>query len=266
MSYETLKFEKEESLATITFNRPESLNAFNLKQGKELSDALEICANDTEIRAVIITGAGRAFHAGGDINSMKEQLEKDPENPQLIFKTLLSYAHNVVSAIRRLEKPVIAMVNGVAAGIGFSFAIACDIVFASEKAKFTQAYVKLGLTPDGASTFFLPRLVGPLKANELIFSGDIISADEALKLGLINRIFPENELESVTKEFAKRLANGPTFAIGKAKQLVNRSLMENLETQMENEEQVIIACSRTEDFKEGVAAFFEKRKPNFKGK
>ncbi|MFQ6059124.1 MAG: enoyl-CoA hydratase/isomerase family protein [Anaerolineae bacterium] len=262
--YETILFTIEEGVATITLNRPESLNALNQQMAEELLDALERCKQDA-VRAVVIKGAGRGFCAGGDVRAMRELVEKGA--PEEFFRDALGAVHQAILAIRNLPKPVLASIHGFASGAGFNLALACDLRIATETARFNQAFVRLGLIPDAGGTFFLPRMVGLGKASELFFSGEFLDAPEALRLGFLNRVVPEGELESATRELATRLAKGPTLAIGRIKALINQGLVAtDLASHLEREQQAQIASSRTEDFQAGVAAFFEKREPEFKGR
>lgn len=260
----TIKFEKEGAVAKITLNRPESLNAINLTLGDELLRTITDIAHDETIRAVIITGQGKkAFCAGGDVNEM---LESKGKRPPTLFKKLTHNVHAVVSGITRMKKPVICGVNGVAAGAGFSLAIACDIVIASERARFTFAYPHIGLSPDGGATLFLSRLVGLRKAIELYYENPIINSEEALEIGLINQVVPDDELDERVKSHAEMLASGPTYAFGRTKRLFHGGLVNSLETHLEEERQAIADCSDTEDFQSGVSAFANKTKPEFSGK
>lgn len=261
MVYQTLRFEREKKVGIITFNRPDNLNAFDLMLGQEWLDAMNRCALDKEIRAIIITGEGRAFSAGGDVKSMRDAGDKATS----LLGDLTYYLHGIISAMRRIDRPVIGAINGVASGAGFSMALACDLLVASDKARFNMAYVNIGLVPDGGGTYFLPRLLGLQRATQLIFTAEAIDAAEAQRLGLVNYVVPSEQVLPKAKELAERLAAGPMLAFGKAKALINRGLIESLETQLENERQAITLSSQTMDFKEGLTAFFEKRKANFKG-
>ncbi len=260
MPYETILFSQEGAVATVALNRPEAMNAINLKMGEELVDCMERCVENPSVRAVILTGRGRAFFAGADLRQVKDNLGDAPN----FLKQLIRYLHPAVSAIRSMPKPVICAVNGVAAGAGFSLALTCDIVIAAESSRFTMAYVNIGLNPDGSSTFFLPRLVGLQRASYLFLTGDLVDARKGMELGFVNQVVKDEELMSVTNTLATKLAAGPTLAMGRAKELINRSLTESLETQMEHENRAIAASAATEDFKEGVSAFLEKRQPDYK--
>jgi 2-(1,2-epoxy-1,2-dihydrophenyl)acetyl-CoA isomerase len=261
MGYETILYEKAEGIATITMNRPERLNALDVRLGEELLRALKESGADGEVRAIVLAGAGRAFSAGGDVKAFSETLD----NAVPYFEQLISRLHPGIFEIRRSPKPVIARVHGFASGAAMSLTMACDMVVAAESARFNIAYGKVGLSPDGGSSYFLPRLVGPRKALEIFFTADFIDAKEAAGLGLVNLVVPDAELEKATRELALRLARGPAFALAMTKELVNRSLAETLEGQLDNEQEFILRAVTTEDFKEGVRAFVEKREPKFQG-
>jgi len=263
MSYETILFDTDRNVATITLNRPDALNGLTIQMTEELAHALIRCRADANVRAVIVKGAGRGFCAGGDVKAFGESLRADPLTP---MRTLAMYLHASVAEMRRMEKPIIAQVHGVAAGAGMSLALACDLTIAAETARFVVAYGKVGLSPDGGLTYFLPRLVGPKRALEMFYTGDPIDAGEALRLGLVNRVVPDAELERETQALAQRLAQGPTLALARAKELVYRSLSESLETQLENERGLLGLSTLSEDFREGVQAFIEKREPKFRGR
>lgn len=263
MIYKSITLTEEDGIATITLNRPTSFNALNLEMGRELVDAIEKCTKDAQIKSVVITGAGKAFCAGGDLKAAKERLNDSPSD---FFRELTKFFHRVILGIRMMPKPVIASINGPAAGAGFSLALACDLRIASEKATFKQAYTSVGLVPDGGLTFHLPKLVGLGKTSELIFLDKGIASGEAEKLGLVNQVFPEAKLKEATLEVAKRLAEGPNLAFARAKALLNKALISRLESQLEDERQGVISSSETDDFREALSAFFEKRKPKFKGK
>lgn len=263
MSYETIIFNIDGGVATIALNRPEALNAFIPRMGEEFADAMCRTRTDAAVRAVVVKGVGRAFCAGGDVKAFAQFLQGDP---QAAFLELAGRLHAGIIEIRRTPKPVIAQVHGVAAGAGMSLALACDLTIAADTARFMMAYARVGLSPDGSSTYFLPRLVGPKKALEIFYIGDPISADEALRLGLVNRVVPEGALGEETQALACRLAAGPTLAFGRAKELTYRSLHQGLEVQLEDERQFIARSGMSADFREGVQAFLEKREPKFTGR
>jgi len=248
-------------VAFLTLNRPEVFNSFNREMALELQKTLDQAEASPEVRAIVITGSGKAFCAGQDLKEVTT-----PEiNPG--FKKILEEHYNpIISKIRKIEKPIIAAVNGVAAGAGANIALACDIVVASEKASFIQAFSKIGLVPDSAGTFFLPRLIGFQKASALMMLGDKVSAATADNLGMIYKVIPsETFLEEVTK-LATTLAQMPTKALGMTKRLLNKSANNTLDQQLALESVLQIEAAQSFDYTEGVAAFVEKRKPKFKGK
>jgi len=261
--YKTIIFEEEDNVATITLNQPTNFNALNFEMGKELVDVLEKCTKNVRVNVLIITGAGKAFCSGGNLKVAKEW---SGGNLGDFFRQLTKLLDRVILDIRMMPKPVIASVNGPAAGAGFSLALACDLRIASDKAIFRQAFTSIALVPDCGWTFHLPKLVGLGKASEFIFLDKVISAGEAEKLGLVTQVVPEAKLEEATLEIAKRLARGPSLAFARAKTLLNRASTSSLESQLENERQAIALSGETEDFREALSAFFEKRKPKFQGK
>ncbi len=260
MDYETILYSVGDGALTITLNRPDVLNAFNSKMGSELLDALKQAQRDPSVRAIVLTGAGRAFSSGEDLKA------RQAEGITEFGSTLRNRYNPIVLKLRTIEKPVLASVNGVAAGAGCSLALACDLRIASEKASFLEAFVRVGLVLDSGATFFLPRLVGLGKAAEMAFLGDSVGAQDALKLGLVNRLVPHEELEQATKEMAARLAKSPTRAIGLMKRAMNRALTMELEDVLEYEVHAQETAGGTADHKEGMAAFLEKRQANFTGK
>jgi len=260
MSYETILYTQDEGVVTIALNRPDVLNAFNSVMGHELLDALKKAERDPEVRCVVLTGAGRAFSSGEDLKA------RQAEGITKFGPTLRDRYNPIVLRIRNMDKPVLGSINGVAAGAGCSLALACDMRIASEKARFIEVFVRVGLVPDSGSSFFLPRLVGLGKALEMAFLGDEVGAEEALRLGLVNRVVPADELEAATRELALRLAKGPTKAIGLAKRAMNRALTMDLEELMEYEAYGQEIAGASADYQEGVAAFSEKRQANFSGK
>ncbi len=251
----------ENKVATLTLNRPEVFNSFNREMALSLQKELDNCEKNPEVRAIVIIGSGKAFCAGQDL--------KEVTSPELNpgFKKILEEHYNpIITRIRKIEKPVIAAVNGVAAGAGANIALACDIVIASENASFIQAFSKIGLIPDSAGTFFLPRLIGFQKASALMMLGDKVSATEAEKLGMIYKVFPSETFLEEVNNIAVNLANMPTKALGLTKRLLNESLYNSLEEQLNLESKLQIESAQSEDYAEGVDAFVNKRKPNFKGK
>jgi len=250
----------ENNIATITLNRPEVFNSFNREMALSMQNILDQCAKDNNVRAIVITGSGKAFCAGQDL--------KEVTTPELNpgFRKILEEHYNpIIERIRTIEKPIVAAVNGVAAGAGANIALACDIVVAAENAVFIQAFSKIGLVPDSAGTFFLPRLIGFQKASALMMLGDKVSAAEALNLGMIYKFYPVAIFEEEVHKIATTLASMPTKAIGLTKRLLNESLSNNLQQQLALESDLQIEASSSNDYQEGVNAFMEKRTPEFKG-
>jgi len=250
-------------IATVTLNRPDRLNAIDLEMANALRDIMLNVERDPSIRAVVLKGAGKGFVAGGDVQEFQQKLG---DNLDRLVLDMTHGLHDAAIAIHRMGKPVIASVHGPCAGGGFSLAMACDLIIAADNAMFTLAYSMIAASPDGSSTYFLPRLIGRHKALELIYLSDRFSSDKAAELGLINFVVPEADLAAETEKLAARLAAGPTLAYAKAKALVNRSLASGIADQLDAESQNIAASSLTEDFAEGVTAFVEKRKPTFEGR
>lgn len=268
MKEKAVLLEKDEGVATITLNRPDALNTINMQLREELIEVLKEVSEDKEVRAVLITGAGRAFCAGGDVKLQLERMERGerPVETKEIIQSPRIGLGTAVILISNMEKPVIAAVNGVAAGAGCSLALACDIVFASDKARFSAAFVRIGLMPDTGGTYFLPRHVGLHKAKDLVFTGDMIDATEAERIGLVNKVVPADELMEYADNYARRLAKGATRAIGMAKIAMNRAVTVDLTSALEFEAYAQSICWQLEDHKEGVDAFKEKREPVFKGR
>lgn len=262
MSYETLRFEVTEGVATITLNRPEKANAFSLTLAEELCDAAGRCDHDPEVRAVILTGEGRFFSAGGDLSDFAGAGER---MGQLLAATTHGL-HGAVSRFHRMDPPVIVALNGTAAGGGFSLAISGDLVIASERAKLTMGYGKIALTPDGTSTYFLPRLVGLRRAQELMLTDRVLGAKEAQTWGLVTEVVTPEALMERAGALAARLAAGPTLAFGGAKRLLAATYANPLETQAELEARSIAGLTRSDDAREGIAAFLEKRDPVYRGR
>ncbi|WP_121667692.1 enoyl-CoA hydratase-related protein [Mesonia aquimarina] len=256
----SIQVEIQNKVAKISLNRPEVFNSFNREMALSLQEELKKCAENNEVRAILLSGNGKAFCAGQDLKEVT-----DPDlNPG--FKAILEEHYNpIIQLIRSIEKPIVAAVNGVAAGAGANIALACDIVVASEHAAFIQAFSKIGLIPDSAGTFFLPRLIGFQKASALAMLGDKVSAQEAEELGMIYKYFSAENFEEESTKIVEKLANMPTRALALTKEALNQSLTNNLEEQLALESKNQIAAASTADYKEGVNAFVEKRKPNFKG-
>ena len=244
----------------ITLNRPEVYNSFNQAMAFSMQKELDYCAQNDEIRTILITGSGKAFCAGQDLSEAT-----DPSGPEL-ESIVRDHYNPIILKIRSLEKPVIAAVNGVAAGAGANIALACDLTIAQESASFIQAFSKIGLIPDSGGTYFLPRIIGVQKALALMFTGDKISAKEAEQLNMIYKCIPEEDFEDFTLKIAEKMALMPTRAFGLTKKAVNQSLHNTLEQQLNLEEKLQTEAGKTEDFQEGVQAFLEKRKAKFKGK
>lgn len=245
---------------TIYLNRPEVYNSFNREMALELQSALDKAEENPDIRCIVITGSGKAFSAGQDLG------EVTGENPPS-FNTILGEHYNpIISRIRSIEKPVIAAVNGVAAGAGANIALCCDIVLASNNASFIQAFSKIGLIPDSGGTFFLPRLIGFQKASALMMTGEKVSATEAERLGMIYKVIDDENFTPEVEKLSVQIANMPTKGLGLTKKALNRSFFNDLESQLQVEDDLQFQAGSTQDYKEGVNAFIEKRKPEFKGK
>jgi 2-(1,2-epoxy-1,2-dihydrophenyl)acetyl-CoA isomerase len=262
MPYEHLTIERANHVATLTLNRADAYNALNLPLGRELFAASLELDEDPDVRCVVITGSGRAFCAGGDVKNFVDNLDRIGAH----VKELTTYLHGAISRFCRSDTPVIMAVNGVAAGGGLSLALSGDLVIAAESARFTMAYSKIAASPDGSSSYFLPRLIGLRRAMELYFTNRVLTAREAVDWGLITQAVPDAELTATVNALARELAQGPTRAFGIAKRLLHQSTWESLETQMELEAQGIAACGHTEDFQAGVRAFAEKKTPTFRGR
>jgi len=262
MELTTLLFEIRDHVAHITLNRPEAGNSINEEMAKDLMHAVLCCDENPEVRAVLISGAGKIFCGGGDLKDFSAKGNQLPK----YLKEVTPYFHTAISRLTRMDAPVIAAVHGSAAGAGMSIAIACDIVMAAETTQFMVAYTRAGLTPDGSLTYFLPRIIGLKRALELTLTNRMLSAQEALQWGLITSVVPDNELLIQAKAIAVQLASGPTRAYGVSKRLLHRGWTETLETQVENESQAIANSARTADAREGITAFLEKRSPRYKGK
>jgi len=244
----------------IKLNRPDVFNSFNKSMAMAMQKALDDCANNDEVRAIVITGEGKAFCAGQDLAEAT-----DPNGPEL--QSIVKEHYNpIILKIREIEKPVIAAVNGVAAGAGANIALACDITFAKESASFIQAFSKIGLIPDSGGTFFLPRIIGMQKALALMFTGDKISGKEAENMNMIYQAVEDDSFDETVSKFAGKLAKMPTKGLGLTKKAVNASWSNDLGTQLDVEEKLQTEAGETFDFNEGVASFLEKRRPEFKGK
>jgi enoyl-CoA hydratase/carnithine racemase len=261
--YEAIIFNATPPIATIKLNRPDKLNAFGGPMREELLEALGKVAADDEIRVLIVTGEGRGFSAGGDIDHLKQMREAQDERA---LRQVLDTGQKITNSMRSMPKPVIAAVNGPCAGAGFSFALGCDIRIASEAATFGASFARIGLHPDWGGSWFLPRLVGSAQACELIFTGSMISAREAERIGLVNRVVPHEELMPAVLELASVMARSAPQVVRLAKESIYRSLSSDLESAYARETEVQAQCFYSEDFLEGLSAFKEKRKPQFKGR
>jgi len=261
MHLETLTLDVADGVATITMNRPDDANALNFVMAQELFDVAVHCDEEPGIRAVILTGKGKMFSAGGDIVEFSGVGEQLPAR----VKHMTMYLHAAISRLHRMDPPVICAVNGTAAGAGFSLAIQGDIVMAAEEAKFTMAYTRLGVSPDGSSSYFLPRRVGTKRALDLALTNRLLSSNEAESWGLVDYVHPAATLMDAARKLAGQLAQGPTLAYGRVKQLMHDSMNESLESQMERETVGIAESMRSADGREGIDAFINKRKANFKG-
>ena len=254
--------ERKGNVAVIRLNRPDKLNALNVELGRGLVHALLHASQDGSVRAVVITGAGRAFCAGGDLEFILDLRKRNASDE---LKTLLEAGKEICLAIAAMTKPVIAAVNGPAAGGGMNLALAADMRIASSQASFAESFAKVGLYPDFGGTYFLPRIVGPALAAELFYTAETVSAEDALRLGIVNRVFPTDKFEEETQKIVDVLAGAPTVALRDVKRTIIADDRKNLESKLDEEIRLQIHCFQSEDCLEGLNAFFEKRKPNFKG-
>lgn len=258
-SFEHIKFEKQGAIAKIELNRPDAANGLDTLMASELKQAARLCDGDPELKAVILSASGRFFCAGGDIKQMLSQGEAVGD----AIKSLADDLHSAISILSRMQAALIVAVNGVAAGAGFSIAMVGDIVLAGESASFTMAYTGAGLCPDGSSSYFLPRLVGLRRAQELMLTNRTLSAAEACELGLVTRVVADDELQAEADKVARELAQGARLSTAYVKKLLLASAGNDLETQMELEGQLVAQCAASPDGREGIQAFVEKRKPDF---
>jgi 2-(1,2-epoxy-1,2-dihydrophenyl)acetyl-CoA isomerase len=264
MSYKCLLYEVKDGVATLTLNRPDRLNALGDTLRDDLQDALTQASDDPEVRVMIVTGAGKGFCSGGDVKAMSERRESGSGRP--LMEKVAPGRDRTVLAMRDSPKPIIAAVNGAAAGAGMNLALACDMRLASTAAKFAQAFVRRGLHPDWGGTYFLPRIVGTAKAAEMIFTGEIIDAQEALRLGIVSAVHPPEELMPAAHALARKIADGPPIAIRLAKRAIYHNLDSDLRQALEFETFAQNICFDTEDAAEGIRAFVEKRPPSFRGR
>lgn len=260
-----LEVSVEDGVATLTMNRPEARNALGMEMRPLLKDAFHELEADPGVRCLVLQGAGGHFMAGGDVTTMGGVLDRPPAEIRAYYLQRIHDLHLIVFAMRRMAKPIVASVQGAAAGAGVSFALACDLVIAAENAFFTLAYCHLGTTPDASSTFTLPRAVGIKKAMEMVLLGDRVDAATAAQMGMVNFVVPTADLAAETQRLARRLAAGPTHAYGNAKRLLYHSLEKEWEAQLQAEAEAFADCASRADFKEGVTAFLEKRKAQFTG-
>ena len=264
MTYRCLIYELKDGIATLTLNRPDRLNALGDTLREDLLDAVTRSAADPEVRVMILTGAGKGFCAGGDVKAMNEAKEAGRERP--LLDKITPSRDRTLLAMRESPQPIIAAINGAAAGAGMNLALGCDMRIASTAAKFSQAFVKRGLHPDWGGTYFLPRLVGMARACELTFTGDVVDAAEALRIGLVSQVVAPEELMPTVQALARKIAAGPPVAIRLAKRALYRNAESGLREALEFETFAQNACFETEDAREGIRAFVEKRPPSFRGR
>jgi 2-(1,2-epoxy-1,2-dihydrophenyl)acetyl-CoA isomerase len=262
MSYETLLFEVRDGVAWITLNRPAVFNALNLQMARELAEVAIRCDEDLAVRCAVMTGNGKAFFAGGDLAFFHAA----GDGMSAVMKEMTLHLHGAISRLVRMDAPFIVAVNGVAAGAGMSMMLTADLAIAARSAKFTMAYTRAGLAPDGGSTYFLARLVGLRRAQELVLTNRTLSAEEALDWGIVNRVVDDAAFKGEVEQLARELAAGPTRALGAATRLIREGMDNSLETQMELEARTISEMGRSQDGREGIAAFIAKRRPAFVGR
>lgn len=261
MSYETILTDLSEGVYTLTFNRPDVLNAFNDQMAEEVQDALKKIERDDAVRCLVLTGAGKGFCAGQDLGALKGRVES------LSFRDHLLRTYNpIISKLRAVEKPVLGQINGAAAGAGLGLALACDLRYAAAGAKFRMAFSGIGLAPDSGTSFFLPRLIGYARAYALAITNEPLTAEDAAQMGLVNKVFPLEQLASGVREIAVKLAQAPTKAFGLTKRAMNKAFEESIDEALDYEAHLQNIAGQTADYREGVAAFLEKRQPKFTGK
>ena len=261
-SFETLRLEVRDGVAHLVLNRPDAANSITLELARELDVVSRQLREDLSVRAVLLTGAGKMFCGGGDVKAFADQGSELPAH----LREITTFLHTAISRLVRCDAPIIAGVHGSAAGAGLGLVAAADLVVAAESAKFVMAYTGIGLTPDGSSTWFLPRLVGVRRAMELTLTNRVLTAPEALDWGLVNRVVPDDQLATEAQGLAALLAAGPTRSLGAAARLIRQSLDETLESQMERESEVLSEVAGRPDAAEGLAAFVDKRAPRFTGR
>ena len=261
--FEAITYSLENQVAWITMNRPDARNAINDAMREELLQVLTDARTNLDIRAVVLTGTGKGFCTGADLS---RRTSSGPTGPGAGREMMRTRSQRLIRALWELEKPIVAAVNGVAAGLGAHLAFACDLVIASAEARFIEVFVRRGIAVDAGGAFLLPRLIGLAKAKELVFFGDDLPAEEAHRIGLVNRVVPADQLQATAREWAERLATGPTFAIGMSKRLLNRSLDVDMETAFDDEAMAQSLVTQSEDTKEGMLSFMEKRPPKFTGR
>jgi 2-(1,2-epoxy-1,2-dihydrophenyl)acetyl-CoA isomerase len=261
--FKAIQFTLENQVAWVTMNRADARNAVNAEMRDELIAVFTDARSNGDIRALVLTGSGKGFCTGADLSGPRGQ---GPTGPGAGREVMKQSSQRLIRALWELEKPVIAAVNGVAAGLGSHLAFASDLVIAAQDARFIEIFVRRGIAIDAAGAFLLPRLIGLSKAKELVFFGEDLSADAAMALGLVNKVVPGDQLAAAAREWAEKLAQGPTFAIGMSKRLLNRSLESSFETALEEEALVQSLVTQSEDTREGMTAFMERRTPQFKGK
>jgi 2-(1,2-epoxy-1,2-dihydrophenyl)acetyl-CoA isomerase len=261
-----LLVDKADGIARISFNRPEARNAVSIEMRTALIDAMLDVEKDPSIRCVVLRGAGKNFMAGGDVKSFAELAKLEPEERHSHFVKRIHTIQPLLIAMARMQKPIVCVLQGAAVGFGFSLAMACDLVVAASDARLACSYIGIGASPDGAGTYYLPQLVGVKKAMEIAMLGEFIDAPTALSLGLVNRVAAEGELEEEAEALIQRLAKAPTVGLGNIKQLIYAAADNSLESQMSLEAECFANCAASEDWVEGVTAFTEKRKPQFRGR
>jgi 2-(1,2-epoxy-1,2-dihydrophenyl)acetyl-CoA isomerase len=259
MSFSCILYEKNGSIANISLNRPDVFNAFNDKQSYELQDALKQASRDAEVRVIVLTGAGKAFCSGQDLKAIAESKNRS------LSESLYKRYNPIIKAMREMPKPIICRLNGVAAGAGASLALACDFIIASEHASLIEVFINVGLVPDSGSSYFLPRAVSPARAFELATMASKVTAQQALEWGMINRVVSAEQLDAEVENVANYYAKAPTQAVGMIKKMLNKANYSDLDTMLQYEAWCQEIAGRSHDYKEGVAAFNEKRKPDFKG-